>query len=81
MFRSLVLVSKIHISHSNWSSSKTQLLKLRKKTGYPFESCKKALELNSNSLEKVISCTLYVLLHFEYVYSKNYKICIYASII
>lgn len=54
MFRTLTLVRRIHITSPNWSSSsKAQLLKLRKKTGYPFESCKKALLLNDNSLEKV----------------------------
>lgn len=53
MLRSLLLVRGVHISSTNWSSHKTQLLKLRKKTGYPFESCKKALQLNDNSLEKV----------------------------
>lgn len=54
MLRSLLLVRGIHISSTNWSSQKSQLLKLRKKTGYPFESCKKALQLNDNSIEKVI---------------------------
>lgn len=48
----LKLVRGIHISGINLSS-KAQLLKLRKKTGYPFNSCKKALELNDYSLEKV----------------------------
>lgn len=50
----LTLVRGIHKTSTNWSSTKTQLLKLRKKTGYPFESCKKALQLNDNCLEKVI---------------------------
>lgn len=58
MLRSLILVRGIHISSTNWSSSKAQLLKLRKKTGYPFESCKKALQLNDNSLEKVKTISL-----------------------
>lgn len=49
----LTFVRAIHKSNTNWSSTKTQLLKLRKKTGYPFESCKKALQLNDNNLEKV----------------------------
>lgn len=52
MLRSLTLIRGIHISSTNWSSTKAQLLKLRKKTGYPFDSCKKALQLNDNSLEK-----------------------------
>lgn len=66
MLRSLILGRGIHISSTNWSSSKTQLLKLRKKTGYPFESCKKALQLNDNSLEKVkiiYSYNLVILYH------------------
>jgi len=53
MLRSLILVRGLHLSSVNLSSSKAQLLKLRKKTGYPFESCKKALLLNDNNLEKV----------------------------
>lgn len=53
MLRSLLLVRGIHISSTNLSSNKSLLLKLRKKTGYTFESCKKALQLNDNSLEKV----------------------------
>jgi hypothetical protein len=53
MLKSLLLIRGIHIPSTNWSSNKSQLLKLRKKTGYTFESCKKALQLNDNSLEKV----------------------------
>lgn len=53
MLRSLNFVRGIHLSNTNWSSNKAQLLKLRRKTGYPFDSCKKALQLNDNSLEKV----------------------------
>lgn len=49
----LTFVRGIHKANTNWSSTKAQLLKLRKKTGYPFESCKKALQLNDNNLEKV----------------------------
>ncbi|KAG8267840.1 hypothetical protein J6590_041757 [Homalodisca vitripennis] len=33
-------------------ASKSNLAKLRKKTGYPFGNCKKALEVNNNDLEK-----------------------------
>lgn len=62
MLRSLTLIRGIHISSTNWSSTKTQLLKLRKKTGYPFDSCKKALQLNNNSLEKVKLINLYILI-------------------
>lgn len=53
MLRGLLLIRGIHIPSTNLSSNKSQLLKLRKKTGYTFESCKKALQLNDNSLEKV----------------------------
>lgn len=59
MLRSLIFVRGIHINSSNWSSSKAQLLKLRKRTGYPFESCKKALQLNDNSIEKVKIIQIY----------------------
>lgn len=60
MLRSLILNKGIHICSSNWSSNKTQLLKLRKKTGYPFESCKKALLLNDYNLVKVRLIIKYV---------------------
>lgn len=43
--------------HTNYilcySTKKTLLSKLRKKTGYAFVNCKKALELNNNDIEKV----------------------------
>jgi len=68
MLRSLILGRGIHTSSTNWSSSKAQLLKLRKKTGYPFESCKKALQLNDNSLEKVKIIYLYNLVKCKYLY-------------
>jgi len=61
MLRSLLLVRGLHISSINFSSSKAQLLKLRKKTGYPFESCKKALQLNDHNLEKVKTIILFYL--------------------
>lgn len=53
MLKSLLLARGIHVFNTNWTSSKAQLLKLRKKTGYPFENCKKALQLNDNCVEKV----------------------------
>lgn len=34
-------------------ANKSNLAKLRKKTGYPFGNCKKALEANNNDLDKV----------------------------
>ena len=47
------LVRCIHLSRYMWSASKSNLAKLRKKTGYTFANCKKALELNDNDLVKV----------------------------
>lgn len=34
-------------------TNKSNLAKLRKKTGYPFGNCKKALEASNNDLAKV----------------------------
>lgn len=47
----------VHLSTNRvlMAASKSNLAKLRKKTGYPFGNCKKALEENNNDLEKV--CT------------------------
>ncbi|KAK9308752.1 hypothetical protein QLX08_001362 [Tetragonisca angustula] len=43
----------IHTNHVLcYTSKKTLLSKLRKKTGYTFINCKKALELNENDVEK-----------------------------
>lgn len=43
--------------HTNYilcyGSKKTLLSKLRKKTGYTFVNCKKALEIHENDMEKV----------------------------
>lgn len=38
---------------SIWAAEKSQLAALRKKTGYTFSNCKKALELHNNDLNKV----------------------------
>lgn len=47
------LIRCIHLSpRFIWSASKSNLAKLRKKTGYTFANCKKALELNDNDLAK-----------------------------
>ncbi|KAK2587841.1 hypothetical protein KPH14_003938 [Odynerus spinipes] len=47
------IVRFVHTSSLLWqSSNKSLLAKLRKKTGYTFANCKKALEENSNDLEK-----------------------------
>ena len=46
-----------------WASvNKTDLMKLRKKTGYTFAHCKKALEVNNNNTALVCS----YFLNFEY---------------
>lgn len=44
----------IHTNGLLWqASNKSLLAKLRKKTGYTFANCKKALEMHENDLEKV----------------------------
>jgi len=63
----LTVIGKQNIINAKWSSSKAQLLKLRKNTGYPFDSCKKALQLNNNDLEKVIIINLLVELDIIYI--------------
>ncbi|XP_075213440.1 elongation factor Ts, mitochondrial [Lycorma delicatula] len=47
------IIRYLHTSFPSWSSiSKSHLAKLRKKTGYTFSNCKKALEVNDNDLIK-----------------------------
>ncbi|XP_067001413.2 elongation factor Ts, mitochondrial isoform X2 [Anabrus simplex] len=47
------ILRHFHAAYPCWnSSSKTLLAKLRKKTGYTFANCKKALELHEYNLEK-----------------------------
>lgn len=43
----------LHIKPSCWASEKSQLATLRKKTGYTFSNCKKALEMHNNDLIQV----------------------------
>lgn len=44
----------IHTNGFLWQATKKSLLqKLRKKTGYTLENCKKALQLHENNIEKV----------------------------
>lgn len=44
----------IHTNNYLWQATKKSLLsKLRKKTGYTFANCKKALELHENDVDKV----------------------------
>jgi len=40
----------LHINPSCWAAEKSQLAALRKKTGYTFTNCKKALELHKNDI-------------------------------
>ncbi|KAF5288624.1 hypothetical protein FQR65_LT11995 [Abscondita terminalis] len=42
----------LHLNSSCWASEKSLLASLRKKTGYTFTNCKKALELHNNDLAK-----------------------------
>lgn len=44
----------IFTKSSSWAAEKSQLATLRKKTGYTFANCKKALELHNNDLKQVI---------------------------
>ncbi|XP_046822541.1 elongation factor Ts, mitochondrial isoform X2 [Vespa crabro] len=47
------IVRFVHTNSLLWqTSNKSLLAKLRKKTGYTFANCKKALELNSNDIAK-----------------------------
>lgn len=64
--------------HTNYilcySTKKTLLSKLRKKTGYAFVNCKKALELHNNDIEKVKYLTNYnrnIVNFFKYYRLKN----------
>jgi hypothetical protein len=44
----------IYTNNPVWASvNKSDLAKLRKKTGYTFANCKKALEVNNNDLSLV----------------------------
>lgn len=44
----------IHTNGLLWqSTNKSLLAKLRKKTGYTFSNCKKALEMHENDMDKV----------------------------
>lgn len=45
----------LHLSSTRiaMGANKSNLAKLRKKTGYPFGNCKKALEANNNDLDQV----------------------------
>ncbi|KAJ1526264.1 hypothetical protein ONE63_009419 [Megalurothrips usitatus] len=52
MFSSKQLVRLFVTSPSTWNTSKNQLAKLRKKTGYTFANCKKALDMHNHDLEK-----------------------------
>ncbi|XP_049787131.1 elongation factor Ts, mitochondrial [Schistocerca cancellata] len=48
-----IMTRSLSTGNSCWSSTnKTLLAKLRKKTGYTFANCKKALELHNNNIEE-----------------------------
>lgn len=47
------LARHFHLKFSCRASEKSQLAALRKKTGYTFTNCKKALELHNNDLTQV----------------------------
>jgi hypothetical protein len=49
----------IHCSQQLMSVDKTLLSKLRKKTGFPFNNCKKALEVQNNDFALVSKLRLY----------------------
>lgn len=53
MFFKQVSARLLHVGRSVLASDKSALATLRKKTGYTFANCKKALELNQNDLTKV----------------------------
>lgn len=44
----------IHTGTTRWATEKSNLAVLRKKTGYTFANCKKALELHNNDIAKVL---------------------------
>lgn len=52
MFASRQLIRFFNASPVVWNTSKADLMKLRKKTGYTFANCKKALDMHSNDIEK-----------------------------
>lgn len=55
LFRNIV--RSFHTSRLVHAAEKSNLATLRKKTGYTFANCKKALELHNNDLVKV-TCAL-----------------------
>lgn len=52
MFVSKQFVRFFGSTTSVWNTSKSHLAQLRKKTGYTFSNCKKALDMHNNDLEK-----------------------------
>lgn len=51
------IIRSVHTNNAVWqlANNKSLLAKLRKKTGYTFTNCKKALELHENDIEKAES--------------------------
>jgi hypothetical protein len=52
-FRPQITARFFHVSRTALSTDKSALAALRKKTGYTFANCKKALEMHGNDLAKV----------------------------
>lgn len=46
-------IRNFHTSKIFWAVETSALAKLRKKTGYTFANCKKALEMHNNDLPQV----------------------------
>lgn len=54
MLAGWILRRQFHIASGLWSTQPSSVLAtLRKKTGYTFANCKKALEVNNNDVVKV----------------------------
>uniref|UniRef100_T1GPU6 Elongation factor Ts, mitochondrial n=1 Tax=Megaselia scalaris TaxID=36166 RepID=T1GPU6_MEGSC len=52
MFTQRIFSRYLHMTRSVLAGEKSNLAALRKKTGYTFANCKKALEMNNNDMEK-----------------------------
>lgn len=58
-----------HLGRNVYANEKSALATLRKKTGYTFVNCKKALEANSNDLNKVCFRLVLVIYSTEPTYN------------
>lgn len=59
------------VGRAVWASDKSSLALLRKKTGYTFANCKKALELHGNDVVKVRSCEILEVSQFEKIFFRR----------